>query len=44
VFVLRVGASERCIFGNNVEMMKGQTYMVEVKEAHLRAVFHVTPG
>lgn len=31
-------------FGNNVEMMRGQTYMVEVKEVHQRAVFHVTPG
>ena len=31
-------------FGNNVQMMKGQTYTVRVTEASDHAVFHVTPG
>lgn len=31
-------------FGNNVEMMKGQTYTVRVTEASDYAVFHVTAG
>ena len=31
-------------FGNNVQMMKGQTYSVRVTEASDHAVFHVTDG
>ena len=31
-------------FGNNVQLMKGQTYTVRVTEASDHAVFHVTAG
>ena len=31
-------------FGNNVRMMMGQAYRVEVTEAKDHVVFHVTPG